>query len=947
MRIIKTAYERFGAISLCLGFAEENAVTEIRIDLSAPLKEYPGAWFGIAVENPEGVCYPAVADTEGDTLIWVVSSADTSRSGRGNAQVIMYGEDGEIGRSHQVPTAIMPSIKATGNAPDPVEEWIDEALKLLEELKHYEVPAEQVEQIVRDYLEKNPPAGGSVTPEQVQAAVNEALESAKESGEFDGEKGQDGGYYTPVMEGTVLKGWEPSNDDMLFIEQETDLRGRDGDDGKDGGYYTPQMDGSVLTGWTPSKDGMLEIIQNTDLKGDEGHSPEVTLTRVENGVRIDVKNKDSTYSETVYDGKDGEDAEGGGTVIPENIVTDVNGQTGSVNLTASDVGALPATTQIPAATSDLTNDSGFITKAVTDLTSYYLKSETYTRDEINQRLSEIPKFSISVVTSLPTSGISETTIYLVKSGADTDLYTEYIRVNGAWEILGSQRVDLTGYATETWVVGQLAGYQPKGDYLLADELPTAVEEAIAQAKESGEFDGATGSPGKDGGYYTPVMEGTVLKGWEPSNDDMYVIEQNVDLQGQAGTDGADGGYYTPQMNGTVLTGWTPSKEGMPEIMQSIDLQGPAGAAGTDGKDGTSVTVKSVSESSADGGSNIVTFSDGNTVTIKNGSKGSTGATGSAGADGDDGVGISSVKQTTTSSADGGSNVVTVTLTNGQTSTFTVKNGSKGSTGATGATGPAGSDATVTSANIVSALGYTPANAETVSQLSEAIDAIGTQEEIVQQVIAALGTPVFGTVDADNNIVLTGELAEGTYTIKYEDADGEQTTIGTLTTTAAPTYTNVLPLAIASDGTPYNGGQGWKSGTRLNSSGAESTSSATEIEVTGFIPVKNGDTIYLSGITMNNDTYASQTYMWLYDSSFTKMDGRYRLFSQYADDVMSDHQASGYIDMDDSGNITKLTVQNNVFYTGATLADLANTAYLRISCEKIDENSIITVNEPIV
>lgn len=54
-----------------------------------------------------------------------------------------------------------------------------------------------------------------------------------------------------------------------------------------------------------------------------------------------------------------------------------------------------------------------------------------------------------------------------------------------------------------------------------------------------------------------------------------------------------------------------------------------------------------------------------------------------------------------------------------------------------------------------------------------------QEAIIQQVITALGTPVFGRVDADNNIILTGELAEGTYTIKYEDADGEVTDIGTV------------------------------------------------------------------------------------------------------------------------------------------------------------------------
>lgn len=65
--------------------------------------------------------------------------------------------------------------------------------------------------------------------------------------------------------------------------------------------------------------------------------------------------------------------------------------------------------------------------------------------------------------------------------------------------------------------------------------------------------------------------------------------------------------------------------------------------------------------------------------------------GSPGKDGSDGVGIASIKQTTTSSADGGSNVFTATLTNGQTATFTVKNGSKGSTGNPGKDGENGQD----------------------------------------------------------------------------------------------------------------------------------------------------------------------------------------------------------------------------------------------------------------
>ena len=57
--------------------------------------------------------------------------------------------------------------------------------------------------------------------------------------------------------------------------------------------------------------------------------------------------------------------------------------------------------------------------------------------------------------------------------------------------------------------------------------------------------------------------------------------------------------------------------------------------------------------------------------------------------GADGIGIQSVEQTTTSTVDGGINVITVTKTDGTSSTFTVKNGSKGSTGATGAAGEDG------------------------------------------------------------------------------------------------------------------------------------------------------------------------------------------------------------------------------------------------------------------
>lgn len=63
-------------------------------------------------------------------------------------------------------------------------------------------------------------------------------------------------------------------------------------------------------------------------------------------------------------------------------------------------------------------------------------------------ITAIPKFDIEVVDTLPTEGISESTVYLVEEKESAgDLYTEYIYVNGAWENLGKQTVDLSGYST--------------------------------------------------------------------------------------------------------------------------------------------------------------------------------------------------------------------------------------------------------------------------------------------------------------------------------------------------------------------------------------------------------------------------------------------------------------------------------------------------------------------
>lgn len=89
------------------------------------------------------------------------------------------------------------------------------------------------------------------------------------------------------------------------------------------------------------------------------------------------------------------------------------------------------------------------------------------------------------------------------------------------------------------------------------------------------------------------------------------------------------------------------------------------------------------------GSGDIEISGGSGEVGPQGPQGDKGDKGEKGDKGDTGVGVQSVAQTTTSNADGGSNVVTVTLTDGTKSTFTVMNGSKGSQGEKGDTGETG------------------------------------------------------------------------------------------------------------------------------------------------------------------------------------------------------------------------------------------------------------------
>ena len=93
-------------------------------------------------------------------------------------------------------------------------------------------------------------------------------------------------------------------------------------------------------------------------------------------------------------------------------------------------------------TSELVNDSGFITNTVNNLLSYYTKAQV---DDIIANLEGV-KFEI--VTELPSTPEANT-IYLMESAPGSGVYVEYIYASGSWRPIGSTDVDLSNYYTKS------------------------------------------------------------------------------------------------------------------------------------------------------------------------------------------------------------------------------------------------------------------------------------------------------------------------------------------------------------------------------------------------------------------------------------------------------------------------------------------------------------------
>lgn len=145
--------------------------------------------------------------------------------------------------------------------------------------------------------------------------------------------------------------------------------------------------------------------------------------------------------------------------------------------------------------------SNFITASVNNLINYYLKSETYTKAEVNALIRSIQGFSYESVESLPTASANTMgIIYLIPSEdpQTKNVKDEYITLLSgevgsytySWEQIGSTAIDLSGYVTTEALNTELAKYTTTANLttLLATKQDTISDLATIR---SGAAAGAT------------------------------------------------------------------------------------------------------------------------------------------------------------------------------------------------------------------------------------------------------------------------------------------------------------------------------------------------------------------------------------------------------------------------------------------------------------------------
>ena len=138
MRTISYKLDDLKKTVIKIGYVGENRHTQVRIDCKDLFKEYPDAAVSAAIVSPAGQSYPKAVTVDGSTVVWDVADSDLAAEGDGEIQ-LTFTEGGVVAKTAVARFNVYRSITAEGPAPDPVDDWLQEASEALEDIEAAEV----------------------------------------------------------------------------------------------------------------------------------------------------------------------------------------------------------------------------------------------------------------------------------------------------------------------------------------------------------------------------------------------------------------------------------------------------------------------------------------------------------------------------------------------------------------------------------------------------------------------------------------------------------------------------------------------------------------------------------------------------------------------------------------------------------------------------------------
>lgn len=253
----------------------------------------------------------------------------------------------------------------------------------------------------------------------------------------------------------------------------------------------------------PGADGVSPTVKMEELLGENGEKI---------GVSLSITDKDSTKSVNILDGAKGEKGNSGKGII-DIVKTGSAGNVDTYTINFTDGTSTTFTVsngRENEKTSQLENDSGFITKFVSDLANYYTKNETLSTTEITALIEQKANGERVIVEgtdagkpNVNPEDINPANTYLVKT---TNGYSMWAWISNDWARLGDTDINLSGYYT----MGQT-----DAKFATKEELKPLVKDTdLATIAKTGSYNDLTDKPvipNTDGFATTAQIESKVLE----------------------------------------------------------------------------------------------------------------------------------------------------------------------------------------------------------------------------------------------------------------------------------------------------------------------------------------------------------------------------------------------------------------------------------------------------